>query len=132
MKSPILFKSLVLAAVFGLTLTSCQRDQIEDNSTEVTEAEGPTLSKAEINAAVEDHLFSTNEVFDWNTANDEMVFSGMAHGGHEAALGYQPAGFDNLDQHIHEIDVTEGAWLDTRNQLMALLIAATERHTGQE
>ncbi|MEM6877537.1 MAG: S8 family serine peptidase [Bacteroidota bacterium] len=132
MKSPILFKSLVLAAVFGLTLTSCQRDQIEDNSTEVTEAEGPTLSKAEINAAVEDHLFSTNEVFDWNTANDEMVFSGMAHGGHEAALGYQPAGFENLDQHIHEIDVTEGAWLDTRNQLMALLIAATERHTGQE
>ncbi|MEM6878635.1 MAG: S8 family serine peptidase, partial [Bacteroidota bacterium] len=126
-----MLRSILFVAVLSLSLTACQREQLEEETSEITEAIGPSLSKAEINSAVEDHLFSTNEVFDWNEANDEMVFSAMAHGGHEAALGYQPFGYENLDQHIHQINVTEGRWLETRNQLMEMLLEATARHTGQ-
>lgn len=127
-----MFRILLFAGVMGLGLTACQREQIEQNPSNTFEAVGPSLSKAEINAAVEDHLFSTNEVFDWNESSNDMVFSAMAHSGYEAALGYQPAGFENLDQRIHEISVTEGEWLETRNRIMGMVLAATARHTGQE
>ncbi|MEL6142144.1 MAG: S8 family serine peptidase [Bacteroidota bacterium] len=113
-----------------LTLTACA-DQFTSEPADTVAPSQEILTKADINATVEAQLQRTNEVFDWNDADPFLAYSAMAHGGQEAALGYQPAGFANIDGRIHEIEVTRGAWKTTRDQLMERLITETERLTGQ-
>ncbi|MBB4079428.1 hypothetical protein GGR28_002048 [Lewinella aquimaris] len=115
--------SLTLVCLF---LTACEREDTPKTTATPTE-----YDRAELNALVEAHLQSTDKVFDWNQAPDEVVWSALSLSENEAVLGYQPAGFQDLDARIHEIDVNAGDWLQTRNELVSDLLAATERHTGE-
>ncbi len=123
----ILFFSLTL----GLLVSSCIQDPDPASITpEDTPVTAPTLSKTEINAAVEAHLFATNDVFHWEDADDHFVWSALSVSEREAVLGYQPAGYRNLRETIHEINVNEGEWKATRDRLVADLLEASSRLTG--
>jgi serine protease len=120
---------ILIICVLACTVFSCQDEVLTTNVT--PESEVPvSLTKAEINAIVEEHLFSTNEVFDWNDAEVNVVWSALELSENHAALGYQPAGYENLDETIHEINVNEGEWKTTRDELVSDLLEATERLTG--
>ena len=119
---------LFLCCALALTFLACERDAL------TPAAQGPDtppLTRADLNDLVEAHLHATNEVFDWNDAPDHVVWSALALSQHEAVLGYQPAGTVDLAARIHEIDVTSGAWLTVRDELVNDLLEATERLTGQ-
>lgn len=113
-----------------LVLSSCS-DELTPTTTTDVSVEKEILTKAEINAQVERHLQETNTVFNWNEADPFTVYSAISHNNKEAAIGYQPAGFADLSDRIHEIDVTKGAWLATRNAIVERLISETERLTGK-
>ncbi|MBC6993888.1 S8 family serine peptidase [Neolewinella lacunae] len=120
---------ILLCCALALTLFACTDEAL------MTEAGTPTvqqdpLTKAELNKLVEAHLFATNEVFNWNETTDHVIWSALELSQNEAVLGYQPAGYENLRETIHEIDVNSGAWKSTRDALVADLLAATERLTG--
>ena len=120
---------LLLPSLLLLFLTACQPD---DLAPLLPVDEGTTpLSRTELNTLVATHLQTTDRVFDWNKADTRTVWSALALSDHQAVLGYQPAGFAGIDQRIHQIDVTAGEWLRTRNELVSDLLAATARHTGQ-
>lgn len=121
--------SLIVGSALLLLLSSCSDELTTPTVTSTTSQE--ILSKAEINSKVEQHLEQTNTVFNWNNADDNLVYSAISHNNQETAIGYQPAGFADLADRIHEIDVTAGPWLATRNVLVERLIAETERLTGQ-
>ena len=108
-----------------LVFTACDKEALAP-AADVPEP----LTRAELNAVVEDHLLRTGEVFDWNRADDRTVWSALALSDHEAVLGYQPRGEENVRERIHEIDVTDGNWKATRDALVAELRSATERYTG--
>lgn len=112
-----------------LSFTACT-DELIQQEEEATVPAQEIMPKSAINAIVEAHLQATNTVFDWNRATPEVVYSAIAHNNQEAVIGYQPAGFTNLAENIHSIDVTSGAWKATRNQLMERLRAETRRLTG--
>lgn len=121
----ILFFSLSLLLFWGCSdeLTTTQADQQATPSQEI-------MTKAQINAVVEDHLQSTNTVFDWNQADPFLVYSAMAHNRQEAAIGYRAAGVTDLDGRIHEIEVTKGEWKATRNLIVQRVLEETRRLTG--
>jgi len=122
---------IFLCCALALFLFSCQDEMLTPTTApEATDQQTP-LTKAELNALVEEHLFSTNEVFDWNETSDHVIWSALELSQNEAALGYQPAGYENLDETIHEIDVASGAWKTTRDELVSDLLEATERLTGE-
>ncbi len=119
-------KILPLAAMLALLFTGCQKDRIAS-----TEDRTDPLTRSELNAVVENHLQTTNEVFDWNEASDLTVWSALTLSDNEAVLGYQPEGFENLKGRIHEIDVNQGEWKRTRDAIVADLRSTTERLTGK-
>jgi len=122
-------KRIFLCCALALSFFACQDDNL--TTPEVTAPEAAPLNRAELNTLVEEHLFATNEVFDWRDADDRVVWSALELSRNEAALGYQPAGYTNLDETIHQIDVSTGDWKITREALMADLLAATQRLTGE-
>ncbi|MCP9236300.1 S8 family serine peptidase [Lewinella sp. JB7] len=108
-----------------LLLSACEREKVEPFTSAPTE-----YTRAELNTIVENHLLSTDKVFDWNEASDAVVWSALQLSEHEAVLGYEPAGFADTEAQLHQIDVMAGEWLRTRNELVSDLLAATARHTG--
>ncbi|CAH0999174.1 hypothetical protein LEM8419_00471 [Neolewinella maritima] len=117
---------LPLALLLSLLFTGCQTGELQPETTTST-----PLTRSALNARVETHLQTTDEVFDWNAADVATVWSALRLSDHQAVLGYQPAGFTDLNAQIHTIDVTAGAWLQTRDELVSDLLAATARHTGK-
>ena len=117
---------LPLLTLLALLVTACQPEDLQPE-----QVAADPLTRGELNALVEAHLQTTDRVFDWNAADDHTVWSALRLSDHEAALGYQPAGFTDLDGQIHTVDVSSGAWLQTRNELVSDLLAATARHTGK-
>ena len=116
---------LPLAILLLLAFTGCQKDSL-------IPADSPTdpLTRNELNALVDEQLRSTGRVFDWNEAADHTVWSALTLSDHQAVLGYQPEGFENIERRIHEIDVTRGEWKSTRDAILADLRSATQRLTG--
>lgn len=124
-------QKLLLCCALALTLFACQDEALAPAGTPGAEDQQTPLSKAELNALIQAHLFSTNEVFDWNESSDRVIWSALELSQHEAALGYQPAGYENLEETIHEIEVTTGDWKLSRDELVSDLLEATERLTGE-
>lgn len=127
----LIMQRILLCCVLAFTLFSCQEELISP-----VEANGPEdvqtpLTKSEINKIVEEHLFATDDVFDWNETTNLVVWSAINLSENHASLGYQPAGYQNIEETIHEIDVTAGAWKTTRDELVNDLLEATERLTGE-
>ncbi|MEM6773177.1 MAG: S8 family serine peptidase, partial [Bacteroidota bacterium] len=122
---------IILCCALALTIFSCQPDSLTTNETTAPEAPQTPLTKAELNQVVEEHLFTTNTVFDWNDASAHVVWSALDLSQHHASIGYQPVGYENIKETIHEIDVTSGAWKATRDELVTDLLEATERLTGE-
>lgn len=116
-------RTFVRLGLLGLLflLAACSQEALEPNVND------PLLDRATINKRVEQHLQTTNQVFDWNAASDRMVFSALALSEYEAAIGYQPVGFENIDDRIHQIDVQSGDWKATRDELMTFILEETNR-----
>ncbi|MEL7160857.1 MAG: protease, partial [Bacteroidota bacterium] len=122
---------ILIVCALAFTVFSCTEEALPTTVTPETDLQQTPLTKGEINKIVEAHLFATNDVYDWNDASDHVVWSALELSKYEAALGYQPAGYRNINETIHEIDVTAGAWKTTRDELVADLLSATERFTGE-
>ena len=99
---------LLLLAGLSLILVNCSRDSLTDQN-EPQDQSTERLSKEAINAFVLETL-EQEDVFHWSVASDEILWSAISHGHEITAVGYQPAGFSNIKDKIHEIDIAEPEW----------------------
>ena len=108
----------------------CSKDSIP--TAEVQPNDPEPLSRTEINEYVLQELNATGEAFSWEKANDEMLWSAISHGQEIAVIGYQPAGFEDINDRIHEIDVTEDEWRNVRQELIQLVLSETQKFFPEE
>lgn len=120
---------LPLAALFVL-LAGCSKENLP-----VEEAQPQTLerlSRADINASVLEQLHASG-VYKWETANDQMLWSAISHGNEIAVIGYQPVGFTNIKDRIHEIDISQDEWRMVRQDLIDYVVSETKKYfPGEE
>ncbi|MEL6832756.1 MAG: S8 family serine peptidase [Bacteroidota bacterium] len=108
----------------------CSKDSIQ--SSEVQPNDPEVMSRTAINEYVLEQLKATNAAFEWSKANDHMLWSAISHGREIAVIGYQPAGFENINERIHEIDVTSGEWRSVRQELIQLVLSETQKYFPNE
>jgi hypothetical protein len=112
-----------------LFLVGCSRESLDESIQPAVVDQ--ILPKTEINRIVAAHLQSTNTVYDWKLASDQVLFSALHHGQFRAAIGYRPAGVENVRERIHEIDLQEPAWQTARQRILDRVLAETERLGGE-
>ncbi|MCW3466329.1 S8 family peptidase [Chitinophaga nivalis] len=117
----------LVACILFSTLLSCQKRETVLQAPEPVNPK-EVIPKSAINAFIKDQLFKTNQ-FDWKSANDNMVWSALLQGDSILTVGYQPAGFADLDKKIDQIDVNSNDWRSVRNQVMNLVL---ENERGQK
>ena len=97
---------------FTLIFISCRKNIVE-----------PTPSPIDIVSAqtIDDLIYKstiTNGNFDWNSADEKIVWSALKQSDHIMSIGFKPAEvFFDINK-IHDVDLRESAWLNTKNKLL--------------
>jgi serine protease len=81
---------------------------------------------SEINRLVLGSLLEQDE-FRWSFVDDYSVWSAGMQTDSIFSIGYQPLGFENIDQRMHEIDVDAPAWQAVRLALIDFVVDETNR-----
>lgn len=66
-------------------------------------------------------------VVSWSAYDDFTVWSTTLSSDSVISVGYQPDGYDNLDQSIHRIDVESPEWRNTKRSLINYVVSETKR-----
>jgi hypothetical protein len=106
-------------AVIVLTLASCQKK--EAVVSEINTEKLNVLSSAVINQTIYD-ILETTPVFDWEMVDDHTLFSAGMQSDRVFEIGYQPVGFQNLPERIHEIDIHSPDWQDVQNKILTIIL----------
>lgn len=122
---------LAAITLFGLLIfTGCSR--MEDDAMDIYSPTlvvksdvlpvpaGPQLSRQELDNRIVTG-YESNRDFHWTDVDLHTLWS-AATTVDLIAVGYQPADFKDIGLHIHEIDVTTGAWKNVHDAIIDLVI----------
>lgn len=82
--------------------------------------EATIIPKSAINDFVEKQL-EQHEYFDWKMASDTMAWSALIQADSVLSIGYQPAGFTDLDKKIHRVDRSNAEWKAARAEILDIV-----------
>jgi len=82
------------------------------------------MQRDEINRIVIANLMEHDE-FRWDMADDYANWSALVATDSILSVGYQPNGYANVDETIHEIDVTSPEWKSVRDALVNFIVTET-------
>ncbi|MCB9080342.1 MAG: S8 family serine peptidase [Lewinellaceae bacterium] len=118
-----------LLVLVTVVLASCAKDDLSLNPAPETppgvEQQAP-LQRADINRFVLRQLQEHNR-FEWSMGDEHLLYSASVQTDSVMAVGYQPAGFQNIDQRMHEINIQDPVWRKARTALITYIVEATNR-----
>lgn len=117
---------LLVLGLLTLLVGACSKDRLAEAPAATENASREVLSRQSINDYVLEQL-REKEIFRWDMADDHMLWSALTHGRYNAAIGYQPAGFKDIKDKIHLIDVQSDEWRQVRNRLVSFIVDETNR-----
>lgn len=109
---------LLLFSLILLFFTACR----QDNLTHLDPAsDQEPLSRAEIDQRLQNALEADDLIY-WKRLDLYTRWSAAMQSDSIFALGYQPAGFSNIEGRMHQIDIESEAWADTRDRLFQIIL----------
>ncbi|MCC6257144.1 MAG: S8/S53 family peptidase [Chitinophagaceae bacterium] len=114
-------KTFILVVVSMIVLASCKKSAVES-----IDAAKQKYSSEEIDAFIKKKI-ETEKKFEWNWANNGMVWSALNESDHILSVGYQPEGFSNTDNRLAEIDINSSEWKEARRQVMQIILEEESR-----
>jgi len=89
------------------------------------------LSKQKINDVVLKSLQERNE-FRWDYVDAYTIWSAANQSDSLISIGYQPAGYQNLDANIHQINVKDKEWAEVYDALTKYILKELSSQRGVE
>ncbi len=79
--------------------------------------ETPLIAQEDLNQTILDKLIEFDE-FEWSMVSPTHVLSALVQEDSTLTVGYQPIGFENLNQNIHNIDINSDAWQEAKISIL--------------
>jgi len=117
------FKSLLALASLVFVLAACTKDQLAPNSQSATQQD--PMTRSAMDEIVKQHLEENNTPYHWSGASSTMLWSASVRSDSMMAIGYQPAGSENVRDRIHQIDLNSSEWKSAREKLVDYIVDAT-------
>ncbi len=121
---------LLPVIALAVIMLGCAKE--DQPSSEVQLNSPDPINKAEIDEYVKAQLEATGKVFHWDQTTDQMLWSAISHANDRAFVGYQPADFENIEERIHEVDVTKPEWRTVRAEIVNLVLTETQKYFPDE
>ncbi|MGB0525317.1 MAG: S8 family peptidase [Flammeovirgaceae bacterium] len=112
-----MMKRILPAIILAFIAFSCTVDE----GREIVPKEAvKSVSVEEINQVIQSSLEETNE-FKWSSVGPEYVSSAAGSTDKTITIGYQPEGFQNINERIHEINVNDPEWVEARREILSAI-----------
>lgn len=123
-----MIKRLTLFSFILFLIVGCTEEQLEltQQPVEVPEQRAP-MTKSQINEFVLQQL-TRYDKFEWQMADDYMVYSAAIRTDSIVAVGYRPAGEDNIDDRLHTINLQDPKWQAARDKVMERVVERMNQH----
>ncbi len=115
-------KKLLFLAAILVSLNACKKSSdvvMEPTSAELVPAE-------QIDAFIKDRISEQGE-FQWASASDEMVWSALQHSDNIMAIGYKTCDAGNVEDNLHNIDINQEEWQESKNEILQLILKSEQR-----
>ncbi|HOY05758.1 MAG TPA: S8/S53 family peptidase [Saprospiraceae bacterium] len=108
--------TLLLFAALLLAVNAC-RKQESTTSAGQQAAPDPGALDEFIRAKLE-----TEEQFLWSWASDEQIWTALSNSDFVLSVGYQPAGFSNIDDKMHLLDLQSPEWKAAHDAIFRIVL----------
>ena len=123
-------KTYMAVATIMLGLSACSKEAFVEQ--EAAQLQEP-LTKVELNAIIKNEIETKNDVFHWQDQADHVLWSAVVQSDSIMSIGYQPAGYTQIEEKIHLIDIYESEWANIKNKLLTFIVQETNRlNPGQK
>lgn len=110
-------KNLIIPVIIGLVcLIGCKSNQ-ESDVLPIQQRQVVQLSQQQVSSQIDDILMQHSE-FEWRMASTEIVWNVLVNHDSTLVIGYQPDGFDEVNEKIHEIDLQSQLWTEARTNVI--------------
>jgi hypothetical protein len=120
-----LLKVFIVLSVF--LVASCAEEELK----EVTTDQSTPLTQSEIEQKVWAQL-NQGDVFHWEKETIHTIWSAGMASDSIFAIGYQPVGFSNIEEKIHQIDIRSEEWTSVRKNLESIILEEESISRGKE
>ncbi len=117
-------KKLFPYLTFSLLLLAACEKTVDKRTEEPIDEE--VMSKDIINAKIKEVLTAEHK-FEWQSVSDVMVWSALQQSDKVMSVGYQPAGFANVNDNLHNIDINTAPWKEAREKVLQLILASEQK-----
>ena len=112
-----MYKFLPLLLLLVVAFSSCEIDDLANNETPTEQL----LSRDQINQTLYQEI-ERNGTYNWSVASDELLWSAAMQSDSIFAIGFQPAGFQNIETEMHRIDLNAADWQAAQEQILQLIL----------
>lgn len=117
-------QTYIAVATVMLGLAGCSKESfVEQNPAQSQEP----LTKVELNAIIKNEIETKNDVFHWQDQSDQVLWSAAVQSDSIMSIGYQPAGYTQIEEKIHLVDINESEWANIKNKLLTFIVQETNR-----
>lgn len=102
--------------MFLLAVNSCRKQEPAVSTDHIAKPDPASLD-AFIRAKLE-----TQGEFWWSSASDEQIWTALSNSDFVLSVGYQPAGFQNIDEKMHVLDLQSAEWKAVRNAVFRIVL----------
>ncbi len=120
----MLTRKLPFLILSVLLLATCSKEEPFSEISSSERLSVDPMSKTEINQFVTRQLIQ-HDRFDWAMGDSRLVWSAAVQSDSIVAVGYQPAGFENINERIHEVDIQSPAWRSAREKVLNFVLERT-------
>jgi Subtilase family len=118
LRSSIMKRSLLSLLTGALLLTqACQKQTDHAAAPTIVKAPDPTS----LDAFIQKELLENGE-FKWSWASDEQTWTALSNSDHVMAIGYQPAGAIDVQEHLNQININAPQWVAAREAVLNLVL----------
>ncbi len=109
-------KSLLPAMILAIMAYGCRTDHEEQLQIDPL-VQTPHYSLTRVNQSAYEVLTRDGE-FHWDQLSSEEVSSALTHNDSTLVVGFKPASFVNVNERLHEIDITSQEWVDAKTKVI--------------
>lgn len=132
-------KKITLFALAVLLFAGCQhREDLSSNtlsgelvlkSNAAAVPQGDPLSKERVDEIILNYL-SDRKDFHWEWLSLQELWSVLQYDDHVVAVGYKPAGLQDISGMIHTIDVKSGAWKQVHDGIIEVVLTQMNKNSA--
>ncbi|NET33358.1 MAG: S8 family serine peptidase [Cyanothece sp. SIO1E1] len=117
-------QTYIAVATVMLGLAGCSKEAFVEQ--DPVQSQEP-LTKVELNAIIKNEIETKNDVFHWQDQSDQVLWSAAVQSDSIMSIGYQPAGYTQIEEKIHLVDINESEWANIKNKLLTFIVQETNR-----